>query len=364
MITPVEKRWEAVFAWKATKSIKKAARQVGLSPKAARLWVRRYDETGSVGHLPKKGRPSLMSAQAKSAAFEMLVGGEFQGAAGVAVELQRRGVTPRKVSKATVLRAAKAEGIVRDQPLVALRGQPAKRLTKDTKAKRLAFALANKTTCWKKVMFTDRKRFLFSYPGQRVSRVQWGVKGARRQAAAVNHPQCLNVYAGITKWGVTRVHVVAGSSKHKTTFRNKKGQLAKNITGSEYFNVVSDTFLSHGTALFSSQGFGSWVLQQDNDPSHRVAAGAIQLWNAKRGSSIGLLPSWPPNSPDLNPIENLWGYVGARVQARGVTSFDAFKQAVIHELGAVPTSVLHNLFNSMPKRIAQVIELEGDKTKY
>ena len=93
---------------------------------------------------------------------------------------------------------------------------------------------------------------MFSYPGQRVSRVQWGVKGARRQAAAVNHPQCLNVYAGITKWGVTRVHVVAGSSKHKTTFRNKKGQLAKNITGSECFNVVPDTFLPHGTALFSS----------------------------------------------------------------------------------------------------------------
>jgi hypothetical protein len=30
----------------------------------------------------------------------------------------------------------------------------------------------------------------------------------------------------------------------------------------------------------------------------------------------------------------------------------------------VPLSMLNNLFNSMPKRMAKVIELEGDKTKY
>ena len=77
-----------------------------------------------------------------------------------------------------------------------------------------------------------------------------------------------------------------------------------------------------------------------------------------------MLPSWPPNSPDLNPIENLWGYVDAKVQAQGPTSFEAFKQAVVKELQSVPLSVLHNLYNSMPKRMAKVIELGGDKTKY
>ena len=190
------------------------------------------------------------------------------------------------------------------------------------------------------------------------------VKGTEREAAAVNHPQCLNVYAGICKWGITSIHVVAGASKHKTTSRNKKGEIARSITASEYHNVVLNTFLPQGTAMFSTQGMGSWVLQQDNDPSHRVAVQAIKEWNAKRGSSIRLLPSWPPNSPDLSPIENLWGYVGARVEALGPTSFEAFTEAVIHELGNVPRNVLQNLFNSMPRRIAQVIENGGGKTKY
>ena len=263
-----------------------------------------------------------------------------------------------------MLRGVKAEGDERAQPLVALRGRPTKKLSKGTKAKRLGFSLSNKKTCWKKVMFTDRKRFLFSYPGQKVNRVQWAVKGTQRQFVVVNHPHSLNVYAGITKWGVTKVHVVAGSSMHKTTFRNKEGQLAKSITSEEDMTLVLDTFLPHGTAMFSAQGFCSWVLQQDNDPSHKVAAGAILSWNEKRNSNICLLPSWPPNSHDLNPIENLWGYVDAKVQAQGHTSFEAFKQAVVKELQNVLLSVLHSLYNSMPKRIAKVIELGGDKTKY
>lgn len=364
MAISVEKRWEVVFAWKELHSIKKAARRAGVSPKVARLWVTRYLKTGLVGELPKLGRPSLMSAEARARAYDLLKDGEVQGAAEVAVKLRREGLTKRKVSRSTVLRGIKAEGIARSQPLVALRGRPAKKLSKDTKAKRLAFAMANRKTSWKKVMFTDRKRFLFSYPGQKVHRVQWAVKGAQRQAAAVNHPQSLNVYAGITMWGVTKVHVVAGSSKHKTTYRNKRGQVARSITSEEYKSVVSGTFLPQGTAMYSAQGFGSWVLQQDNDPAHKVATAAINSWNDKRSSSICLLPNWPPNSPDLNPIENLWGIVEAKVQAQGPTSFEAFKLAVIKELQSVPLSVLQSLYNSMPKRMAKLIELHGDKTKY
>lgn len=364
MVTSAEKRWEVVFAWKALKSTTKAARRVGLSPKVARLWVNRYLQTGGVDDLPKPGRPTLLSAQARATAYKLLRKGEGQGAAEVARQLRREGLTENLVSKTTVLRAAKAEGVERGKPLVALRGRPAKKLSNDSKAKRLAFAMANTNTCWRRVMFTDRKKFLFSYPGQKVYRVQWAVKGTQRQAAAVNHPQSLNVYAGITRWGVTKVHVVAGSSKHKTTHKNKMGQLAKNITASEYMNVLSDTLLPNGSAMFSTQGLGSWTLQQDNDPSHKVAADVIKSWNQRKGSSITLLPCWPPNSPDLNLIENVWGYVGAKVQAQGHTSFEAFKQAVIKELEAVPTSVLQSLYNSMPKRIAQVIKLDGDKTKY
>ena len=82
MAISVEKRWEIIFAWKELQSIKKVARRVGVSPKVARLWVKRYLETKSVGELPKAGRPSLMSAKARARAYDMLKDGEQQGAAG------------------------------------------------------------------------------------------------------------------------------------------------------------------------------------------------------------------------------------------------------------------------------------------
>jgi hypothetical protein len=58
-----------------------------------------------------------------------------------------------------------------------------------------------------------------------------------------NHPQCVNMYMAITKYGVTYAHVVAGASQHKTNFTNKKGQTAKNITGKEYQSVLKQTLL-------------------------------------------------------------------------------------------------------------------------
>ena len=101
-------------------------------------------------------------------------------------------------------------------PIHAVWGKPAMRLTRLTKLRRLQFCMANRSRSWGNVMFTDRKRFMFSYPGEKVMPCQWVRRGSTRQAATVNHPQCVNVYAGITKYGVTKLHVVAGSSKHKT----------------------------------------------------------------------------------------------------------------------------------------------------
>jgi hypothetical protein len=306
----------------------------------------------------------MLDNGAAARALQLLLDEDSRGAHGVALQLQREGLTSITANRNTIIRAAKNLARHQGHPIMAARGKPAKRLTADTRQKRLAFCTLHKKTCWKKVMFTDRKKFLFSYPGAKVKPVAWVYKGCTRQASQVNHPQCVNLYAGITSSGITMIHVVAGTSKHKSLYYNKQGKQSRNITAEEYKDVLKKTLLPGGQCLFSTRGESTWVLQQDNDPSHRGAVGIIKEWNMSHASSISLLKSWPPNSPDLNPIENIWSYVQAKVDNRGCVTFDEFSQAVLEELQGVPKTMLKRLVNSMPKRLAQVMAKDGDKIRY
>jgi hypothetical protein len=76
------------------------------------------------------------------------------------------------------------------------------------------------------------------------------------------------------------------------------------------------------------------------------------------------MADWPPNSPDLNPIENLWSMVQAKVDALGCDNFSKFKHAVDTELKKTSKKELQSLVKSMPKRMDEVIKAGGDRINY
>lgn len=362
--TPEPTRLAIIAAYHKRGSYKGAAEELGLDRNVVRTWVRKYKDSGSVAVAKKSGRPRALGHAAAKKAYELLHSNETGGAGDVAAQLVSLGTTKGEVHKTTVLRAVREHGKKIGRPLVVMRGRPMLQLSPMTIKKRLAFALANKKRCWDRVMFTDRKRFYFYYPGAKVRPFAYKVRGERWEAPGPNHPQSLNIYLGITRVGVTQIHIVAGTSNHTTTYTTKQGKGARGITAAEYRDVVSKTFLPQGQLLLGGRGANSWILQQDNDPTHRVAPTTVEKYNKAYSSSVSVLAPWPPHSPDLNIIENVWSWVDREVRAKGCKTFAEFKAAVREVVKSVPKSMLTNLYKSIPKRLAEVIRVKGGRTGY
>jgi hypothetical protein len=84
--------------------------------------------------------------------------------------------------------------------------------------------------------------------------------GEEHLASQVNHAACVNIYAGLSPYGMTQAQEVAGTKGLRTVFQSKKGMDAKNITSAEYETVMMKTLLPGGRRLFSQGGGQSHVV--------------------------------------------------------------------------------------------------------
>ncbi len=106
-------------------------------------------------------------------------------------------------------------------------------------------------------------------------------------------------------------------------------------------------------------GDADFIFQQDLAPAH--TAKGTKSWFNDHGVT---LLDWPANSPDLNPIENLWGIVKRKTRDTRPNNADELKATVKETWASIPPQQCHKLITSMPRRIEAVIKAKGAPTKY
>ena len=113
--------------------------------------------------------------------------------------------------------------------------------------------------------------------------------------------------------------------------------------------------------LFSSNRHMTFV--QDGAPAH--AAKATQAWCKKNLPNFIEKTCWPPNSPDINPVENLWS-IRDEVVYKDPTpkTMKDLKRRLKQAWKKLPLSTLHDLSHFMPQRLRNVITNKGGHAGY
>ncbi len=101
------------------------------------------------------------------------------------------------------------------------------------------------------------------------------------------------------------------------------------------------------------------LFQHDNDPKHTSKA-TVGFLKKNRVKVI----QWPSMSPDLNPIEHLWGILKRQVQHHSPSSIQSLKEVILEEWKKIDLAKCRQLVHSMPRRLGAVIKNHGGHTKY
>jgi hypothetical protein len=127
------------------------------------------------------------------------------------------------------------------------------------------------------------------------------------------------------------------------------------MNSDDYINIIANNLIPW------VRGHPDIIFQQDGAPCHTSSYST--WWFLTHNVSI---LDWVAQSPDLNPIENLWGIIDNQIRKKkpAPESKEELIKVIREEWEKISLEMLHDLILSLPRRIDAIIKAKGGSTKY
>jgi len=216
-------------------------------------------------------------------------------------------------------------------------------LTEFDLQRRLAFAnqyLHWTADQWSRVFFSDETHFYLGHHGRTY---------VRRPVGESHDPKYMRqekqLHGKVSLWGC----ICAEGLGHAELY-------AGSLDSIRHRDILRHSLIKSFRQFYPS---GPWNFQQDNVRFHTTPETVTYLH--ERGVT---LIEWPPWSPDLNPIENLWNVLKARVYARFPQSMEEMEAVIREEWADIDLKFISRICRSMPQRLQLLLDNNGHKISY
>jgi transposase len=294
---------------------------------------KRFQETGDVHDMPRTGRPRKTTTRED----RLLVRQSRASPTATATELNESWSPENHVSKRTIRRILTRNGL--HGRIAAQKPALSKRHLKNRNefAKAHSFHGGWTAEKWHKVDFSDESSVEL-HPKRR----QYCRRPIGTRLNAKFTQKTVKFGGGkIMVWGYIQYGGHRGICK-----------VDGNINSAKYQEILASHYIP-------SYKRGQ-VFQQDGAPCHTSGSTMKFL----RGRKIKVLPSWPAQSPDLNIIEHVWGKMKQDAWKTKPRNLEELWEACKTAFNAIPNEFINRLYDSLPNRMAAVLQAKGSHTKY